>query len=103
MRRERRALAWPVLDWLRRHRPEAGLTVRMSMAGLVSFAVAHLLGLNQVYWAVLTAVIVTQASIGGSLKSMIDRFIGTIGGAGWGVAVTLAVPDGTAVVTGLAL
>jgi uncharacterized membrane protein YccC len=89
--------------WLARYRLEAGLTVRMSAAGLISFAVAHLLGLTQVYWAVLTAVIVMQASIGGSLKAMLDRFIGTIGGAGWGVAVTLAVPHGNVVSTGLAL
>jgi uncharacterized membrane protein YccC len=92
-----------VIDFLMRHRPEAGLTVRMSAAGLISFAVAHLIGLSQVYWAVLTAVIVMQASIGGSLKAMIDRFVGTIGGAGWGVAVTLAVPHAGVFATGLAL
>jgi uncharacterized membrane protein YccC len=80
-----------------------GLTVRMSAAGLISFAVAHLIGLSQVYWAVLTAIIVMQASIGGSLKAVIDRFAGTIGGAGWGVAVTLAVPHGGVLSTGLAL
>lgn len=95
--------ASPVVDWIARHRPEAGLTVRMSAAGLISFAVAHFFGLTQVYWAVLTAVIVMQASIGGSLKAMIDRFVGTIGGAGWGVAVTLAVPHGNVFSTGLAL
>lgn len=98
-----RVLDWPALDWLARHRPEAGLAVRMSAAGLISFTVAHLVGLSQVYWAVLTAVIVMQASIGGSLKVMLDRFIGTIGGAGWGVAVTLAVPHGNVFSTGLAL
>jgi uncharacterized membrane protein YccC len=64
----------------------------MSAAGLISFAAAHLIGLSQIYWAVLTAIIVMQASIGGSLKAVIDRFLGTIGGAGWGGAVTLAVP-----------
>jgi uncharacterized membrane protein YccC len=92
-----------VIDWLTRHRPEAGLTVRMSAAGLISFAVAHLIGLSQVYWAVLTAIIVMQASIGGSLKAVIERLIGTIGGAGWGVAVTLAVPHGGVLSLGLAL
>lgn len=92
-----------LVDWLSRHRLEAGLTLRMSAAGLLSFAVAHLIGLAQVYWAVLTAVIVMQASIGGSLKAMVDRFVGTIGGAGWGVAVTLAVPHGTVFSIGFAL
>jgi uncharacterized membrane protein YccC len=92
-----------VLGWLARHRLEAGLTVRMSAAGLITFAVAHFLGLTQIYWAVLTAVIVTQASIGGSLKAMIDRFIGTIGGAAWGVAVTLTIAHPDVVSTGFAL
>src|ERR1700688_3160160 len=92
-----------VFDWLARHRLEAGLTVRMSAAGLLTFAIAHLIGLTQIYWAVLTAVIVTQASVGGSLKAMIDRFVGTIGGAGWGVAVTLAIPHPGVLSTGFAL
>src|SRR5229473_216658 len=92
-----------VVDWLAQYRPEAGLTLRMSAAGLITFGIAHLFGLTQIYWAVLTAVIVTQASIGGSLKAMIDRFVGTIGGAGWGVAVTLGIPHQTMLSTGLAL
>jgi uncharacterized membrane protein YccC len=92
-----------VVDWLAQYRPEAGLTLRMSAAGLITFAVAHLFGLTQIYWAVLTAVIVMQASIGGSLKAMIDRLIGTIGGAGWGVAVTLALPHQSVLSTGVAL
>lgn len=92
-----------VADWLVRHRPEAGLTLRISAAGLISFAAAHLIGLSQVYWAVLTAIIVMQSSVGGSLKAVIDRFLGTIAGAGWGAAVTLAVPHGGAVSMGLAL
>jgi uncharacterized membrane protein YccC len=92
-----------VFDWLARHRLEVGLAVRMSAAGLITFAVAHWLGLTQIYWAVLTAVIVTQVSIGGSLKAMLDRFIGTIGGAGWGVAVTLTLPHQSTISTGLAL
>jgi uncharacterized membrane protein YccC len=92
-----------VVDWLAQHRPEVGLTVRMSAAGLLAFGVAHLLGLTQIYWAVLTAVLVTQASIGGSLKAMIDRLTGTIGGAVWGVAVTLALPHQSMLSTGLAL
>jgi len=90
-----------VFDWLARHRLEAGLTVRMSAAGLITFAVAHCLGLTQIYWAVLTAVIVMQASLGGSLKAMLDRLVGTIGGAGWGVAVTLTLPHQSALSTGL--
>jgi uncharacterized membrane protein YccC len=100
----KRAMRWSRgRAWLAAHRLEAGLTLRMSAAGLISFAIGDLLGLVQIYWAVLTAVIVTQASIGGSLKAMLDRLVGTIGGAAWGVAVTLAVPHPTALSTGIAL
>ena len=91
------------LDWLGRHRLEAGLTLRMSAAGLISFAVAQWFGMSQAYWAVLTAVFVMQASVGGSLKAMIDRLVGTIGGAGWGIAVALAIPHANVLSTGLAL
>ena len=93
----------PVFDRLAQYRLEAGLTLRMSAAALITFAVAHWLGLTQIYWAVLTAVIVMQASLGGSLKAMLDRFVGTIGGAGWGVAVTLTLPHQSVLSTGLAL
>ncbi len=89
--------------WASRHRIELGLTLRMSVAGLASFAVAHLLQMTQVYWAVLTAVIVMQASVGGSLKAMLDRFVGTLGGASWGVAVTIGLPHPGILSTGLAL
>jgi uncharacterized membrane protein YgaE (UPF0421/DUF939 family) len=39
-----------------------------------------LLGVKQVYWAVLTAMIVMQASVGGSLKASIHRLPGTVVG-----------------------
>jgi len=65
--------------------------VRVAAAGAASFALAEALGLAQGYWAVFTAVIVTQASVGGSLKATVDRFTGTLGGAAAGAAVALIV------------
>jgi uncharacterized membrane protein YccC len=93
----------PMLDWLTRYQLEARLTLRMSAAGLITFAVAQLLDLARDYWAVLTAVIVMQASVGGSLKAMVDRFLGTIGGAAWGAAVTSVLPHVNLLSTGVAL
>jgi uncharacterized membrane protein YccC len=90
-------------SWASRHRIELGLTLRMSVAGLLSFAVAQLFQVTQVYWAVLTAVIVMQASVGGSLKALLDRFIGTLGGAVWGVATTISLPHPGVASTGIAL
>src|SRR6185312_3036993 len=89
--------------WLARHRPEIRLSLQMTVAGLAAYAVGHWLLRGQVYWAVLTAVIVTQSSIGGSLKASFDRFFGTIGGAAWGVAVSLTVPHANALSLGAAL
>ena len=90
-------------NWLHRHRLELGLSLRMTVAGLLSFAIAHLFNLSQGYWAVLTAVIVTQSSLGGSLKAMVDRLISTLAGAGWGATVSYAVPHPGVASTGLAL
>lgn len=84
-------LGW-LSDWARRYRAQLRLGLRITLASLATFAVGRLLGLTQAYWAVLTAVIVTQASIGGSLKASRDRFLGSVGGAAWGVAVWLSLP-----------
>jgi len=55
-------------------------------------ALGELLGLPRSYWAVLTAVIVTQANVGGSIKATLDRLIGTLAGAIYGGAVALLIP-----------
>lgn len=66
----------------------------MTGAGLLTFGLGELLGVQQVYWAVLTAVIVMQASVGSSIKATLDRLLGTIAGAVWGVAVATIPHDG---------
>ena len=43
-------------------------------------------------WAVLTAIIVRQMSVGRSLKATRDYFIGTIGGAIYGGAIAILIP-----------
>ncbi|HEY1798623.1 MAG TPA: FUSC family protein [Stellaceae bacterium] len=79
------------------------MSLRISAAGVASYALGTTLGLPQSYWAVFTTVIVMQASVGGSMKASLDRIIGTIGGAAWGVAVAVTVPHPGAVSTGFAL
>ncbi len=90
-------------DWVSRHRIELGLSLRISAAGVASYALGTALGLAQSYWAVFTTVVVMQASVGGSMKASLDRIVGTIGGAAWGVAVAVTVPHPGAVATGFAL
>ncbi|HYM04258.1 MAG TPA: FUSC family protein, partial [Stellaceae bacterium] len=78
--------------WLARHAADFRLSVRVTAAGLLTYALAEGLHLAQGYWAVFTAVIVIQASVGGSLKATLDRLTGTLGGAVYGAAVGLLVP-----------
>ena len=79
---------------LSRHRPEAIQALRMTTSSLAAFVLATALGLPQGFWAVITALIVTQANVGGSLKAAFDRFVGSVCGAIYGGAVAFAVPHG---------
>ncbi len=89
--------------WLQRRRAELRLSARMTAAALAAFALAELLHLAQGYWAVFTAIVVTQSSVGGSLKASIDRFIGTLGGAVFGAVIALLVPHQSVPALGVAL
>ena len=74
--------------------------MRVAVAALAAYMVGLALGLAQGYWAVFTAVIVMQASVGGSLKATFDRLIGTLGGAVYGGAVALVTVHEGAVAIG---
>lgn len=86
-----------------RNRLEIRHGLRIAAGGLASYAAGHLLGLPQAYWAVFTAVLVVQGSIGGSWKASTDRFVGTLFGAAYGAAVATLVPHNTAFTLGVAL
>jgi uncharacterized membrane protein YccC len=85
----------PILRFLRARTPELRLAVRVTSAAILAFAFAKLLGFEHGYWAVITAIIVMQTSVGGSLKAAVDRLLGTMAGALYGAAVALLVPHGT--------
>jgi uncharacterized membrane protein YccC len=92
-----------VTDWLQGWSGELRLVLRTTLAGLITFTLAHLLELPQAIWAVLTSVLIMQASVGGSLQASLDRMLGTVAGAIWGVSVTLAIPHREALALGLPL
>jgi uncharacterized membrane protein YccC len=73
-------------------RTQFGLGLRITVAALAALALAEALRLRLPLWAVLTAVIVTQMSVGRSLKATRDYLLGTIGGAIYGGAIAVAVP-----------
>jgi uncharacterized membrane protein YccC len=91
-----------VTSWTRHH-AELQHGVRIAAAGVLSFALAQALALPQGYWAVFTAVLVVQGSVGGSWKASVDRLLGTLLGAVYGAVVATLVPHSDALMMGVAL
>jgi uncharacterized membrane protein YccC len=87
----------------RRRRTEVRHGLRIAAAGLLSFATAHLLNLPQGYWAVFTAILVVQGSVGGSWKAAVDRLMGTLLGAIYGAIIAAFVPHEDVAMLGVAL
>jgi uncharacterized membrane protein YccC len=75
-----------------RRRVQLALSIRVTIAALVALALAQLLQLPLPLWAVMTAVIVTQMSVGRSLKATLDYLAGTLGGAIYGGAIGVLIP-----------
>jgi uncharacterized membrane protein YccC len=84
-----RSIAWA---WLRDHRVQLALSLRVTLAAVLTLALSQLLQTPLVLWTVLTAVLVTQMSVGRSLKATIDYLVGTVGGAVYAGAVAVVIP-----------
>jgi uncharacterized membrane protein YccC len=97
------SVARRVTLWFGKRGPEARLAVRVTVAGLLAFTIGRVLDLAQGYWAVFTAVIVMQGSLGDSFMAAIDYFIGTLAGAVYGTAVGFVLPIHDVYELGLAL
>ena len=95
--RQARGAIWP------RRRLEIRHGIRIAAAGLVSYVIASALGLPQGYWAVFTAILVVQGSVGGSWKAAVDRLLGTLMGAIYGAVIATVIPHGAPVALGAAL
>jgi len=80
---------------LHRLKGAAALAFRLSAAAALALWCSFRLGLSLPLWSVLTALIVTQVSLGRSLKVTLDYFAATLGGAIWGGFVAIAVPHST--------
>ena len=78
--------------WTAGHHTELRLAARVTAAAVACFALVHFLNLPQGYWAVFTAVLIMQTSLGGSLQAITDRMIGTLGGASLGTIAGALVP-----------
>jgi uncharacterized membrane protein YccC len=82
----------PIAAWLKSRKVELGLGVRVTVAAMGALVIALALGLKLPLWAVLTSIIVTQMSVGRSLKATRDYLVGTLGGAIYGGAIAVLVP-----------
>jgi uncharacterized membrane protein YccC len=102
----RLATSWSRLRaWSASHSAELRLCVRSTTAAVLTLAAAQVLHLPIALWAVLTAVILTQISVGRSLKASIDYLVSTLGGAIYAGAIGAFIPhdNALAVFAGLAL
>lgn len=77
---------------LHARRAQLALAVRSTVAAGSAFTIATALHLRLPLWAVLTSLIVTQGSVGRSLKATRDYMFGTIGGAIYGGAIAVLIP-----------
>jgi uncharacterized membrane protein YccC len=86
------------------YRPQLRFSLRMTVAGLLALIVARSLALPlHGLWVVLTAVVVTQMSVAGSLRATIEYIVGTLGGAIYAGAIGLLIPQTTAIAQGAVL
>ena len=74
------------------HKTQLSLAVRLAVAAVAAYAIAKALHLMLPLWAVLTSLIVTQMSVGRSLKATRDYMLGTVGGAVYGGAIAMLIP-----------
>ena len=90
--------AWAKLS---AHRAKLRFCLRTTVAGLLAFAIAQLtsIPLNGL-WVVLTAVVVSQMSVGGSLRATLEYIIGTVGGAVYAGIIGLLLPHATPIALG---
>jgi uncharacterized membrane protein YgaE (UPF0421/DUF939 family) len=72
--------------------PRMRQAIQTAVAACIAYAAADLLDLPQGFWAVMTAILVTQANVGASLGLATDRLLGSLLGVlvGGGVALILA-------------
>jgi uncharacterized membrane protein YccC len=83
------------------HRAQLRFCLRVTVAGLFAFSVAQVLPIPlHGLWVVLTAVVVTEMSAGGSLRATVEYMIGTFGGAVYAAITGLLIPHTTAIAQG---
>ena len=75
-----------------RYRTQLILAVRVTVSAISSLALAQWMHLRLPLWAVLTSLIVTQMSLGRSIKVATDYLMGTVAGVAYGGALAVLIP-----------
>jgi uncharacterized membrane protein YccC len=86
------ALLKPLTTLIRSRKAQLALAFRVTVGAAGAYAIAAALHLRLPLWAVLTSLIVTQMSVGRSLKATRDYMFGTVGGAIYGGAIAVLIP-----------
>ena len=73
--------------------PRARQAIQTTIAACVSYFAADAIGLAQGFWAVMTAILVTQANVGASLGLATERLLGSLLGVVVGGIVAIALAD----------
>ncbi|ARN79997.1 FUSC family protein [Methylocystis bryophila] len=81
--------------FIARYKMEFYLCLRVTLATLLTFGLGRLLGLPMILWALLTSVLLTQMSVGKSVKATLDYFVGTLGGVVYAAAISALIPQTT--------
>jgi uncharacterized membrane protein YccC len=85
--------AWDRLrGWTAKRRVELRLSFRLTASAVLCLAISHLLNLAFPLWAVLTAVVLTQVSVGQSLRTTFDYLASTVGGALYAGMIGMLIP-----------
>ena len=86
--------AWERIGhYVRPYRAQLRFSLRVALAALLAFALAQVLTIPlHGLWAVLTAVLVTQMSIGASVRAAAEYVVGTLGGVIYASAIAVAIP-----------
>ena len=78
------------------YRPQWRFCLRMTASGLIAFAVAKVLNTPlQGLWVIITAIVVTQMSAGGSMRATLEYIVGTVGGAIYAAIIGMLIPHAT--------
>jgi len=73
--------------------PRLRQAIQTMVAACIAYAIVETFNLSQGFWAVMTAILVTQANVGASLSLALDRLLGSLVGVLVGGAVAVALAD----------